>query len=33
VSVLTRDFLDDIGALEMTEMTPWLTNAVQTYNR
>lgn len=31
VSVLTRDFLDDIGALEMTEITPWLTNAVLTY--
>ena len=32
VSVLTREFLDDIGALEMTEMTPWLTSAVQTDN-
>lgn len=32
VSVLTRDFLDDIGALEMTDITPWLTNAVQTDN-
>ena len=32
VSVLTRDFLDDIGALEMTDITPWLTSAVQTDN-
>ncbi len=32
VSVLTRDFLDDIGAIEMTEMTPWLTSAVLTDN-
>jgi len=32
VSALTRDFLDDIGALEMTDITPWLTSAVQTDN-
>jgi len=32
VSVLTREFLDDIGALEMTDMTNWLTSAVQTDN-
>jgi len=32
VSVLTRDFLDDIGAIEMTDITPWLTSAVQTDN-